>query len=135
LLFERDVCAKFRESFPKFPKYESIPHMTYREALLTFQLEVSGSLLGYIYGSPTYLKRLDLVLAASEGDSEELAKQVDRIFVKGVQDERVAIIRHPEPDETAVGLYVDLPEIPEWTVFWKGKTPAGSTCPPSTGLR
>jgi hypothetical protein len=122
LLFECDVYAKFRETFPKFPRYESIPSMTYREALRTFQLEVPGRILGDIFYSPIDVKRLDLVLAASEGDSVELAEQVGRIFDNGLQDERVAIIRHPEPNETAVRLYVDLPEIPEWNVFWKGKT-------------
>ncbi len=48
LLFERNVYAKFRESFPEFPEYESIPPMTYREVLLTFQLEAPGRLLGDI---------------------------------------------------------------------------------------
>ena len=122
LLFERDVYAKFRESFPKFPKYESIPSLTYHEALLTFQIEVPGGLLDDIYYSPYDVKRLDQVLAASEGDVAELVMQVGRIFDQGLHDERVAIITHPEPDEAAVRLYVDLPGFPEWNLFWKGKT-------------
>ncbi len=122
LLFERDVYATFRESFPEFPRYGAIKPMTYREALLIFQLEVPGRLLGDIFKSPGDARRLDRVLAASEGDGAELAKQVRRIFDEGLYDEREAVIRNPEPDETTVSLYVDLPELPEWNVFWKGRT-------------
>ncbi len=69
LIFERDVYAKFRASFSKFPRYESIPPMTYHEALLTFQLEVPVRLLGDAFKSPNDAKRLDLALAASEGNA------------------------------------------------------------------
>ncbi len=96
--------------------------MTYREALLTFQLEVPGRLLGDIYKSPSDARRLDRVLAASEGDAAELVKQVGRIVEEGLRDEREAVIRNPEPEEITVSLCVDLPEMPEWNVFWKGRT-------------
>ena len=122
LLFERAVYGKFREAFPKFPRYESITSMTYREAVLMFRLEVPGRLLGDIYKSPSDPKRLDLARAASEGDPAELVRQVGRVFEKGLRDERVAIIRNPEPGEIPVTLYVDLPGMPEWNVFWKGNT-------------
>jgi hypothetical protein len=122
LLFERNVYVRLRESFPKFPEYESIPPMSHREALLTFQLEAPGRLLGDIYKSPDDPSRLELAVAASEGDPAELAKQVDHVLGEGLNEERVAIISTPRPEETAITLYVDLPEIPEWNVFWKGKT-------------
>ncbi len=122
LVFERDVYATFRESFPRFPRYGAIKPMTYREALLTFQLEVPGRLVGDIYKSPSHARRLDRILAASEGDAAELAKQVGRIVEEGLRDEREAVIRNPEPEETTVSLCVDLPEMPEWNVFWKGRT-------------
>jgi len=122
LRFKRGFYQAFVEAFPKFPEYECIPPMTYLEALLVFQLETPGQILGNIYNSAKDPKRLNLVLAASEGDAGKVAKQVARIFDRGPGNEQVAIIKAPEPGETAVTLYVDLPEVPEWNVFWKGKS-------------
>lgn len=122
VVFGTDVYSEFLEAFPEFPAPESIKPMTYGEALRVFQIEAPGRVLGDPFGCRNNSSRLDLALAASEGDTKELSRRVARLFEVGLSREDTAIIRPPPPGEIPVSLYLDLADIPEWNVLWRGKT-------------
>jgi hypothetical protein len=125
MYFDVEKYQRFHLDFPKFPNYESIPILKQNEALYSIQHDAPGRFLGDIYKSTKPNTRQSLVIAASDGNTEDFSKILLNIFNNPFDCCDPAKISKPTEDDIIITLYIDLPQIPEWRAFWMGKKTIG----------